>query len=105
AHLLGKPVADVQRLLRHQEHMLSLDAPIDRDSGLTVADGIADDEARAPELLLQDSAIEASVVGWLAELTPRQRLVIERRYGLKGCEVTTVGSPAPQAALPPRRLA
>ena len=90
AHLLGKPVADVERLLRHQEHMLSLDAPIDRDSGLTVADGIADDEARAPELLLHDSAIEASVAGWLAELNPRQRLVIERRYGLNGCEVTTL---------------
>ncbi len=90
AHLLGKPVADVEKLLRHQEHMLSLDAPIDRESGLTVADGIADDDARAPELLLHDSAIEASVAGWLAELNPRQRLVIERRYGLNGCEVTTL---------------
>lgn len=90
AHLLGKPVADVERLLRHQEHMLSLDAPIDRESGLTVADGIADDDARAPELLLHDSAIEASVAGWLAELNARQRLVIERRYGLNGCEVTTL---------------
>jgi RNA polymerase nonessential primary-like sigma factor len=90
AHLLGKPVADVERLLRHQEHMLSLDAPIDRESGLTIADGIADDDARAPELLLHDSAIEASVAGWLAELNPRQRMVIERRYGLNGCEVTTL---------------
>src|SRR5664279_227834 len=90
AHLLGKPVADVERLLRHQEHMLSLDAPIDRDSGLTVADGIADDEARAPELLLHDSAIESSVAGWLAELNPRQRLVIERRYGLNGQDVSTL---------------
>jgi RNA polymerase nonessential primary-like sigma factor len=90
AHLLGKPVADVERLLRHQEHMLSLDAPIDRDSGSTVADSIADDEARAPELLLHDSAIESSVAGWLAELNPRHRLVIERRYGLNGCEVTTL---------------
>jgi len=90
AHLLGKPVADVERLLRHQEHMLSLDAPIDRESGLTVADGIADDEARAPELLLHDSAIESSVAGWLAELNARQRLVIERRYGLNGCEVSTL---------------
>ena len=90
AHLLGKPVADVERLLRHQEHMLSLDAPIDRESGLTVADGIADDEARAPELLLHDSAIESSVAGWLAELNARQRLVIERRYGLNGCEVATL---------------
>jgi len=90
AHLLGKPVADVERLLGHQEHMVSLDAPIDRESGLTVADGIADDEARAPELLLHDSAIEASVAGWLDELNPRQRMVIERRYGLNGCEVTTL---------------
>ena len=90
AHLLGKPVADVERLLRHQEHMLSLDAPMDRESGLTIADGIADDDARAPELLLHDSAIEASVAGWLAELSARQRMVIERRYGLNGCEVTTL---------------
>ena len=49
-----------------------------------------DDEARAPELLLHDSAIEASVAGWLAELNPRQRMVIERRYGLNACEVTTL---------------
>ena len=90
AHLLGKPVADVERLLRHQEHMLSLDAPLDRESGLTIADGIADDDARAPELLLHDSAIEASVAGWLAELNARQRMVIERRYGLNGCEVSTL---------------
>jgi RNA polymerase nonessential primary-like sigma factor len=90
AHLLGKQVADVERLLRHQEHMLSLDAPLDRESGLTIADGIADDDARAPELLLHDSAIEASVAGWLAELNPRQRMVIERRYGLNACEVTTL---------------
>ncbi len=90
AHLLGKPIADVERLLRHQERMLSLDAPLERESGLTLADGIADDDARAPEILLHDSEMELSVAGWLAELQPRQRLVIERRYGLNGCEVTTL---------------
>ena len=83
-------MADVERLLRHQEQMLSLDAPLDRDSGLTVADGVADDEARAPELLLHDSAIVASVAGWLGELNARQRRVIERRYGLNGCDVATL---------------
>ncbi len=90
AHLLGKPVADVERLLRHQERMLSLDAPLDRESGLTIADGIAADDARAPEILLHDSEMESSVAGWLAELQPRHRLVIERRYGLNGSEVTTL---------------
>ncbi len=90
AHLLGKPRADVERLLRHQEQMLSLDAPVPGDSGFTIADSVADDESRAPEILLHDSAIEASVADWLTELNPRQRLVIERRYGLNGCEVATL---------------
>ncbi|MEP7329670.1 MAG: sigma factor-like helix-turn-helix DNA-binding protein, partial [Betaproteobacteria bacterium] len=71
-------------------HVLSLDAPLDGDSGYTIADGIADDEARAPEILLHDSAIEALVAGWLGELSARQRLVVERRYGFNGCEVATL---------------
>lgn len=104
AHLLGRPVADIERLLRHQEQMLSLDAPVDRESGLTIADGIADDDARAPELLLHDSAIEASVARWLGELSPRQRLVIERRYGLNGCEVTTLEDLAAEVGVTRERV-
>ncbi|MCC6867965.1 MAG: RNA polymerase sigma factor RpoS [Burkholderiales bacterium] len=104
AHLLGKPVGDVERLLRHQEHVLSLDAPLDRESGMTIADGLADDDARAPELLLHDSAIEASVARWLAELNPRQRMVIERRYGLGGCEVTTLEELAAEVGVTRERV-
>ncbi len=90
AHLLDKPVADIERLLRLQEHVLSLDAPLDRESGATLADGLADDEARAPELMLHVAEIESAVGGWLAELNARQRTVIERRYGLNGYEVATL---------------
>ena len=35
-------------------------------------------------------AIIASVAGWLGELNARQRRVIERRYGLNGCDVATL---------------
>ncbi len=90
AHLLDKPLAEIERLLRLQEHVLSLDAPLDRDSGATLADGLADDDARAPELMLHVAEIESAVGGWLAELNPRQRGVIERRYGLNGHEVATL---------------
>jgi len=90
AHLLDKPIAEIERLLRLQEHVLSLDAPLDRDSGATLADGLADDDARAPELMLHVAEIESAVGGWLAELNPRQRGVIERRYGLNGNEVATL---------------
>jgi RNA polymerase nonessential primary-like sigma factor len=90
AHLLDKPVAEIERLLRLQEHVLSLDAPLDRESGTTLADGIADDDARAPELQLHVAEIESAVGGWLAELSARQRTVIERRYGLNGHDVATL---------------
>jgi len=90
AHLLDKSVGQIERLLRFQEHMLSLDAPLDRESGMTLAEGLADDEARAPELMLHVSEIESSVAGWLAELNVRQRTVIERRYGLSGFDVATL---------------
>jgi RNA polymerase nonessential primary-like sigma factor len=89
-HLLGKPVADVERLLRYHEQPLSLDAPLDHDADLTVGEGVADESAISPELLLHESALERNVAAWLAELPERQRRVVERRYGLNGCTVATL---------------
>ena len=90
AHLLGKPVSEVQRLLRYHEQPLSLDAPLDRDPGVTVGEGVADEAALSPELLLHESALERSVSEGLTELPQRQRRVVERRYGLNGCAVATL---------------
>jgi len=90
AHLLGKPIEHVRRVVGYNEHVASLDAPLDRDSGLSIGDGIADDGALAPELLLHNSEIETWVRQWLAELSERQRTVIERRYGLNGRDAGTL---------------
>jgi RNA polymerase nonessential primary-like sigma factor len=90
AHLLGKSVTEIERLLRYREQPVSLDAPLPADATLTVRDGVADESAASPELLLHVSAIERYVGEWLAELTPRQRSVIERRYGLNGYDVVTL---------------
>ncbi len=90
AHLLGKPVEQVRRVLRYNEHVTSLDAPLDRDGSVSIADGVADDGALAPELLLHNTEIETWVRQWLEELTDRQRIVIERRYGLNGRDVATL---------------
>jgi RNA polymerase nonessential primary-like sigma factor len=90
AHLLGKPIEQVRRVMGYNDHVASLDAPLDRESGLSIGDGIADDGALAPELLLHNTEIEAWVRQWLSELTLRQRTVIERRYGLNGCDTATL---------------
>jgi RNA polymerase nonessential primary-like sigma factor len=90
AHLLDKPVEQVRKVLHYNEHVTSLDAPLDRDGGVSIADAVADETALAPEILLHNTEIEAWVKQWLDELSERQRAVIERRYGLNGRDVATL---------------
>ncbi|MBK9675564.1 MAG: RNA polymerase sigma factor RpoS [Betaproteobacteria bacterium] len=90
AHLLGKPVEQVRRMLGYNDHVTSLDAPLDRHSGVSVSEGLADEASLAPELLLHNTEIEAWVRQWLAELGERHRTVIEHRYGLNGRDVATL---------------
>ena len=90
AHLLDKPVEKVRKVLGYNEHVTSLDAPLEAEPGLSVGDQLADDEAPTPELMLHNSEIEDWIRQWLGELSDRQRQVIERRYGLNGREVATL---------------
>ncbi|HEY4138598.1 MAG TPA: RNA polymerase sigma factor RpoS [Casimicrobiaceae bacterium] len=104
AHLLGKGIDEIERLLRYREQPISLDAPLDREQGLTVRDGVADDAAVSPELLLHVNGIERYVGEWLAELTDRQRRVIERRYGLNGCDVAALDELASEMGVTRERI-
>ncbi len=104
AHLLGKPIEQVRRVIGYNEHVASLDAPLGGESGASIGDGVADDGAVAPELLLHNTEIEAWVRQWLSELTPRQRTVIERRYGLNGCDTATLEELAPQIGVTRERV-
>ena len=96
AHLLGKPVEQVRKILGYNEHVTSLDAPLDSDSGVSVVDQLADDDAPSPELVLHNTEIEGWIKQWLDELSERQRGVIERRYGLNGQDVATLDQLARQ---------
>lgn len=90
AALIDRPVEDVRHILSLNEHIASLDAPLDIDPNHTMAEIIADDGSGDPESLLQSSEVGSLVDDWLEQLTERQRLVIERRYGLGGCDVATL---------------
>ena len=90
AGLIDRPVADVRRILSLNEHIASLDAPLDIDPNHTVADVIADENGADPAALLQSAELSGLVGDWLGQLTERQRQVIERRYGLNGFETETL---------------
>lgn len=90
AALIDRPVEDVRRILSLNEHIASLDAPLEIDPNHTMAEVIADDGGGDPESLLQSSEVGGLVGDWLDQLTERQRSVIERRYGLNGADVATL---------------
>lgn len=90
AALIDRPQDEVRRILSLNEHIASLDAPLEIDPNHTVADVIADESSADPESMLQCSELGMLVGDWLDQLSERQRLVIERRYGLNGAEVSTL---------------
>ena len=90
AHLVDRSVEEVRRALTLNEHIASLDAPLDIDPNHSIADAIADENAVDPENLLQSNEIGELVGRWVGQLPEKQRRVLERRYGLGGVEISTL---------------
>lgn len=90
ANLLERPVEDVERMLKLNERVTSIDAPITHDSDRTVVETIADTRVSDPSEILQDSNLRNSVNRWLDDLSEKQRDVIVRRFGLRGHETATL---------------
>ncbi len=104
ALLLDRPVDEVRRILSLNEHIASLDAPLDIDPGHSMVELIADDSGSDPESLLQSSEVGSLLEAWLGELSERQRQIIERRYGLSGCELATLDAVAADLGLTRERV-
>ncbi len=105
AALIDRDVEEVRHILALNEHIASLDAPLDIDPNHTMAEIIADDSAGGdPESLLQTSEIGVLVDAWLGELSERQAQVIIRRYGLKGADLATLEEIASDLSLTRERV-
>jgi len=104
AHLLGRDAEEVRGLLLRGEHVASLDAPLEADPMLSIGDAIADESIEGPESQLQASEIESLVREWLAQLSDKQRIVIECRFGLNGAELQTLQELAARLGLTRERV-
>ena len=105
AALIDKPVDEVRRILSLNEHIASLDAPLDIDPNHSMVEIIADDsDGGNPESLLQSSEIGGLLTDWLAQLSERQKLIIERRYGLNGQDIATLDTIAVDLGLTRERV-
>lgn len=104
AHLLDRSVQEIRQLLLLNERSASLDSPLDIDPDLSMADSMADESVEDPVTHLAHHEAEALVADWVAELTERQRLVIERRYGLGGQDAATLDDIANDLGLTRERV-
>jgi RNA polymerase nonessential primary-like sigma factor len=103
ASILGKSQEEVERLLKLNEYIASLDSPLEIDPDHSLLDFIAD-ERGTPESLLESSEMNQLVRHWLSELTYRQREVMERRYGLNGRDPATLDEIAADLGLTRERV-
>lgn len=57
-----------------------------------------------PERQIEQAEIEHHVAAWVAQLSDKQRMVIERRYGLNGNEVSTLETLADELGVTRERV-
>jgi RNA polymerase nonessential primary-like sigma factor len=89
ARTVDKPVGKVKRMLGLNERATSVDIQIGKDEGRPLLDAIPDDNPD-PSQRLQDEDLNTRLAVWLKQLNDKQRIVVERRFGLNGRERATL---------------
>lgn len=90
ARHLDKPVKTVNKMLKLNERVTSVDVSYGKDFDKPLLDTISEEESRSPAEILQDNLIQTNVTQWVYQLADKQREVICRRYGLCGFETATL---------------
>ena len=91
AALLGRETHEVADLLSMAEAPRSLDASLDRaGDDQTLGDGLVDDVTLAPEDVTLSHEVDLLLEEWIATLSPREREVLDGRFGLHDHEPETL---------------
>ena len=90
AALLDVPLEDVQKLLKLNDKITSVDTPIGFDESKSLLDTIPDENSVNPATFLTDSDFNNHLEILLDALTENQQEVIARRFGLRGFEKATL---------------
>ena len=90
ANVAQKPKADVERLLGLNERVTSANVPIGKENERTVLDAIPDSETADPCNQAQHDNVHNVLYQWLQCLSDKQCAVVERRFGLRGYEKSTL---------------
>lgn len=88
ADYLNMPVEQVEVLLKTSQNTSSLDTPVGEDGDTFLGDFIEDETSPSPEEGTERSIMSEGLRELMKTLTPRERRVLELRFGFLGREYT-----------------
>ena len=104
AHLVGRPVEEVQDILALSEHASSLDAPLDNDPSSSLMDMLPGEADDGPEARAEHTEMTLLVRDWLTRLPDKQRVVVMRRFGLDNDDPATLETLADEMGVTRERV-
>lgn len=104
AVFLDKPVKSVEKMLKLNERVTSVDIPGGKDFDKPLVDSISDESSLSAVDAIQEEGIKNNLAGWLFQLSEKHREVICRRYGLCGYENATLEQVAKELGVTRERV-
>jgi RNA polymerase primary sigma factor len=101
---LGVPVREIEEVQRVARRPVSLDSPVTEDSETAHLDLMADEDAPAVDHGLIERSLREEIAGLLAHLAPREREVLELRFGIADDEPMTLEDVGRQLGLSRERI-
>lgn len=101
---LDKPVKTVEKMLKLNERVTSVDVPYGQESDKPLVEAISDETTPGPTEILQNDGLQENLGEWLDQLNEKQREVICRRYGLRGYENSTLEQVAKELGVTRERV-
>jgi RNA polymerase nonessential primary-like sigma factor len=104
ATLLGKSIDEINEILSLNEHIASLDIPMETDPSCSLLDFVRDEVSMTPDEVFQAKELSAIIDEWLNKLVGKHCFVIERRFGLRNAPIATLEELASEMGLTRERV-
>lgn len=104
AQEMNQPTDEVEKMLLMSEKVLSIDSPSTEYFDKTILDSLKDDNSEDPLKVFIGDSLADQIQVWLNYLSPKQREVIMKRYGLEGTEPKTLDQTGLEVGLTRERV-
>jgi len=85
----GKTSEEIEKMLALNERVISFDSPISDEFNKPILETVGQERTDPLDYLSQDK-LKRNLAKWLSHLNPKQRAVLERRFGLNGFDSMTL---------------